>query len=238
MEKYAQAILRVQWGPGDSEDIRLRYNPKEIQLDKSVQLAEVPIPGIDAPLQQFVRGQAERLSLELFFDTSEDGTGPKAVSVTTLTDRVYELVKIHPESHAPPSCTLVWNDKFPGSDLSKRMASQRRNSFPCLVESVKQKFTHFNADGVPLRATLQVSFREHRPLHRQLKELKLSSPDRTHTHVLERGQTLAAVAGRYYRDVTQWRAIADEPANAIDDPRRIDAGAVVRVPRIDEGGAP
>ena len=32
--------------------------------------------------------------------------------------------------------------------------NQRRNGFKCIVESVKQKFTLFSPEGVPLRATL------------------------------------------------------------------------------------
>ena len=45
------------------------------------------IPGLDSPLQQFVRGQAEKLTLDLFFDTTDTGMGAGATSVTTETDR-------------------------------------------------------------------------------------------------------------------------------------------------------
>src|SRR6266542_64484 len=136
--------------------IELQYNPTELSWDKSAQIAEISIPGLDAPLQQFVRGQAEKLTLELFFDTTDHGVGKGAVSVTTLTDRIYQLVKIEPTRHAPPICTFIWNDQFPGSSISDASGNQRRNGFTCVVESVTQKFTLFSPAGVPLRATLTV----------------------------------------------------------------------------------
>ena len=47
--------------------------------------------------------------------------------------------------------------------------NQRRNAFRCIVESVKQKFTLFSPEGVPLRATLTVTLREYRQLPRTLR---------------------------------------------------------------------
>ena len=61
------------------EMIEVQYNPTELSWDKGAQIAEISIPGLDAPLQQFVRGQAEKLTLELFFDTTDHGMGKDAV---------------------------------------------------------------------------------------------------------------------------------------------------------------
>jgi LysM repeat protein len=274
MEQVAKAALLVEWfqPPPDvknPEQIDLQYNPTELSWDKSAQLAEITIPGLDAPLQQFVRGQAERLTLELFFDTTDHGMGKGALSVTTLTDRIYQLIKIEPKRHAPPICTFVWNDQFPGSSLEGNAGSaasaigdalgpvagavvsaiggavsavasavagiaaaasgnQRRNGFRCIVESVKQKFTVFSPDGIPLRATLTVALREYKTLDEQLKHLNLTSPDRTHSYVTQNGDTLARIAAQYYRGPGEWRSIAD--ANGIEDPRRLAPGAMLTIP--------
>jgi hypothetical protein len=274
MEQIAKAALLVEWfqPPPDvknPEQIDLQYNPTELSWDKSAQLAEITIPGLDAPLQQFVRGQAERLTLELFFDTTDHGMGKGALSVTTLTDRIYQLIKIEPKRHAPPICTFVWNDQFPGSSLEGNAGSaasaigdalgpvagavasaiggavsavasavagiaaaasgnQRRNGFRCIVESVKQKFTLFSPDGIPLRATLTVALREYKTLDEQLKHLNLTSPDRTHSYVTQNGDTLARIAAQYYRGPGEWRSIAD--ANGIEDPRRLAPGATLTIP--------
>src|SRR6266511_3884503 len=117
MEQLKMATLVVAWYNQKPEEIPVKYNPTELSFDKGAQIAEIAIPGLDAPLQQFVRGQAEKLTLDLFFDTTDSGMGKGAVSVTTLTDRIYQLVKIEPKRHAPPICTFVWNDQFPGSSI-------------------------------------------------------------------------------------------------------------------------
>jgi len=229
MENLAHATLKVLWKNGvEEENIPVQFNPTELSLDKSIRLAEINIPGLDSPILQFVRGQNEKINIDLFFDTTEDGIGTGTTSVTTYTDRVYELVKIEPETHAPPVCIFSWNKKFPGSDVSAHIGNQKRTNFKCIVESVKQKFTLFSPEGVPLRATLTVSLREYKKLDEQLGQLGLSSPDRTHSHIIERGDTLSSISNRYYLKVGEWRHIADE--NEIDDPRRIGTGRFLRIP--------
>ena len=193
-------------------------------------LAEVNIPGMDSPLIQFVRGQAERLTLDLFFDTTEDGMAQGATSVTTYTDKVYSLVKIESQRHAPPVCAFMWNRKFPGSELLEASGNQRRTDFQCIVESVKSKFTLFSSEGIPLRATLSVTLREYKTLDEQLHQLNLTSPDRTHSHVIRRGETLSGIAGKLYLRPAEWRAIADK--TLIEDPRRLTVGAFLQVPPI------
>jgi Contractile injection system tube protein len=243
--------LVADWGH-TQRTYAVRYNPKELSLEKNVQLGEINIPGLDAPLQQFVRGQAEKLSLELFFDTTEDGMGASATSVTAQTDKIYQMVKVESDSHAPPIVTFCWNAHFPGDTLEfgrpseqdsgaqsgsesggeSGSGNQSRNSFTGVVESIRQKFTLFSPEGVPLRATINLVLREFRPLDEQLDQLRLNSPDRTHSHALRAGESLPAVAARYYRRAGDWRHIADE--NDIDDPRRLNAGTIIVVPAIHE----
>jgi hypothetical protein len=78
----------VQVGPAEFDIYDIQYNPTELTFDKQAQLAEIGIPGLDAPIQQFVRGSAEKLTLELFCDTTDQGTGFKATSVTSETDKM------------------------------------------------------------------------------------------------------------------------------------------------------
>ena len=63
--------------------VKVQFNPTEFTLNKGTQTAEVPIPGLDSPILQFVRGQSETLTLDLFFDSTETGmAGDNVVSVT------------------------------------------------------------------------------------------------------------------------------------------------------------
>jgi Contractile injection system tube protein/LysM domain len=228
MEQLQKAQLVATYRDGFMDFFDVQFNPAEFSLDKGVQIAEIAIPGLDSPLLQFVRGQNERMTVDLFFDTTESGMGPGATSVTKMTDRVYELVKIEPAGHAPPICTFVWNDKFPGMDISDRAGNQRRTDFQCVVESIKQKFTLFSPEGVPLRATLTLTLREYKTLKQQLDQLGKSSPDRTHSHIVQRGERLADIAAQYYRRPGEWRPIAE--ANDIEDPRRINPGIFLSIP--------
>jgi hypothetical protein len=227
MEQLEKASLLVMWQSG-AELIDVQFNPTELTFQRDVQVAEIPIPGLDSPLLQFVRGQNETLTLDLFFDTTEDGMGIGATSVTTYTDRIYELTKIEPDAHAPPICVLVWNESFPGADVSAAVGNQRRTAFQCVVQSVKQRFTLFSPEGVPLRAVLTVTLREYKTLDEQHDQLNLNSPERTRVHVLVDGETLSGVAARHYNRADSWRVIAE--ANAIDDPRRVNPGRLLRLP--------
>ena len=229
----AKGSLLVEVGTNQFIDYPIQFNPKELSFEKQAQFAEIAIPGLDAPIQQFIRGQAEKLTLELFCDTTDDGMGANARSVTEETDKFYQLVKIIPTRHAPPVVTFCWNLKFPGDNLDQAFGNQRRNSFTGVAESVRQKFTLFSPTGVQLRATVTLVLREYKPIEEQLLQLNLSSPDRTHSHVLKVGETLSSIASDHYQLPGEWRRIASE--NGIEDPRRLMPGEVLRIPAIVQG---
>lgn len=228
MQPLQQAMLVVTWFSGEIEFIAVQFNPNQLAFNKGVQVAEIPIPGLDSPLIQFVRGQNETLSVDLFFDSTESGMGIGAKSVTEYSDQIYQLVKIEPDSHAPPICEFIWNNKFPGSDIAANFGNQKRNSFKCIVESVRHQYTLFSPEGIPLRATVSVNLKEYKTLDEQLAKLNLNSPDRTQVHVLQSSETLSTLAGEHYRRPGQWRMIAD--ANNIEDPRRLVPGTFLTVP--------
>jgi nucleoid-associated protein YgaU len=227
MQPLQHAFLVVNWSD-NVEFIEVQFNPTEISFSKGVQIAEIAIPGLDSPLLQFVRGHDETVSMDLFFDTTENGMGVGATSVTTLTDKIYSLVKIDPNRHAPPICTFLWNSRFPGCDISDSLGNQKRSEFRCLVESVRHKYTLFSPEGVPLRATVSVTLREYKTIDDQFAQLNLNSPDRTQVHILQQGETLSSVAGEHYDRAGEWRQIAR--ANRIEDPRRLDPGTFLTVP--------
>lgn len=206
---------------GLTEIITVQFNPGEYTLDKKAQIADIAIPGIDSPIQQFVRGQTERLTLDLFFDLTTYGMGEISRDVRRLTYPIYQLVKIQPTTHAPPRIRFTWGEGL---------------SFKAIVESVQQKFTLFNPLGVPLRATLSVAFREYKTLEEQIAELNLQSADHTKRRVVCQGDTLSRIAGEEYDDPAAWRVIAD--ANKIANPLHIAPGTVLLIPRLDGQGQP
>lgn len=221
-------------GTFDGSPIKVSFNPTEYTLNKGAQVAEVTIPGLDSPILQFVRGQTETLSLDLFFDTTESGMDDSAEPVTKLTDEFYQLVKIDGHTHAPPICFFSWGDQFPGqrpyASMGSGTGSQQRHGFKCIVESVRQRFTLFSPQGVPLRATLTVSLKEYKTLAEQIPEINKRSADHTSGHVVQSGQTLSQIAATTYNDPAQWRAIADH--NQITDPLDVPPGTVLAIPAL------
>ena len=208
---------------GLTERIEVQFNPTEYGLNKGAQIAEIAIPGIDSPLLQFVRGQNEKLSLELFFDTSRKGMGEEGIEdVRKMTRSIYQLVKMQPKTHAPPRIRFVW-----GQGLA----------FKAIVESVDQKFTLFNPLGIPLRATVSVVFREYKTLEEQLAELKPESADHSKLRVVVRGDTLSRIAAEEYRDSGAWRHIANANPSVPVNPRRLVPGTRLIIPPLDDVGA-
>jgi nucleoid-associated protein YgaU len=201
---------------GVASPITVRFNPTEFTRSKGVQLAEIGIPGLDSPILQFIRGQTEKLTLELFCDTSGENTGMGATSVTTQTEPFYQLVKIQSATHAPPRLRVTWGQAL---------------AFKAVVESVQQKFTLFSPDGIPVRATLTVTFSEYKTLEEQLAEMNKQSPDHTRQYVVREGDTLSLIAARAYDDPGAWRPIAEE--NQLDNPRRLVPGTVLTLPPLE-----
>lgn len=228
MVDLSKAKFKVFKQDGSFEQITVQYNPNSLMFEKPVHTAEIGIPGLDSPLKQFVRGGTETASVELFFDTTESGTGARAVSVTTLTDAFYGLVKIDPQTHAAPVCSFIWGEKFPGDRLPERYGNQRRTEFPCVVTSVKQDFKLFSPEGTPLRAVLTLKLEEYVPIQRQIEQLNLQSADHTRSHLLEHGESLSLVAWEYLHNARDWRHVA--AANGIDDPRRVTPGQTLTIP--------
>jgi hypothetical protein len=201
----------------------VQFNPTEYTRAKSAQIAEIGVYGIDSPILQFVRGQNEKLTMDLFFDTTTiGGLGESAVSVTTLTEPFYQLCKIQPKTHAPPRIQFTWSEAL---------------SFKAIVESVQQKFNLFNPKGLPLRATLSVTFREYKTLEEQLADLKLESADHTKRRVVERGDTLSRIAAEEYGDPRLWPRIA-EANPELASVRRLRPGQLLIIPPLETFSRP
>jgi LysM repeat protein len=199
----------VPQSPMGAAPIPVLFNPTQYGLGASNQLAEIGVPGLPAPILQFVRGASRTLSMQLFFDTYEAGS-----DVNTYTDEVFSLLRIEPSTHAPPVCQFRWGTL----------------SFQGVIESVNGQFTLFLGDGTPVRATLDVTFREAVDVQTAVAANPLQSADHVTTHTVLRGETLAAIAAQEYGDAGQWRSIAD--ANHLYNPRLIFPGQVLTIPAL------
>jgi nucleoid-associated protein YgaU len=216
MDKKLEKAKITQIVPAGSE-VDVLFNPTEYRLSKSNQFAEVAIPGLSAPMLQFGHGNAQTLTMQLFFDTydpqSNNSLAGKNEDVRSHTRKVTDLLAINGSLHAPPICQFSWG-KF---------------VFIGVLQQADVRCTLFLPDGVPVRATVDVTFKQ---FYDGKKETgMLQSANYFKQYVVRPGDTLSGIAGELYDDPTKWRPIADE--NNIDDPLVIEPGRVLIVPAIE-----
>ena len=190
-----------------NKEIEVLFNPKEYVIEKKTPWAEQNVFGMDSPPVQFTIGERKRLSMELFFDTSEEKS-----DVRSYTGKMEELMVVNAQEHRPPLLRFSWGTL----------------SFDCVLEDMVQRYTLFANDGTPLRAIVKVVFKEYATAATQLSNTRRESADHTKRLVVREGESLASLAAREYNDAGKWRVIAD--ANNIDDPENIASGTIVELP--------
>lgn len=205
-----------------SVQVKCLFNPKELSVEKSNQFAEVNIPGLSSPVLQFVRGNARSVTMDLFFDTYEKGedvrkhtdqiTGWDAGSMLSKLSPKKGLMDIDSDLHAPPVCIFIWGDFM----------------FQCIIERVSKRFTMFLPEGIPVRATLNVTLKEYREVDVQVKEITPQSADLTKKWIVTKGDSLWSIAFKEYGSSEDWRLIAN--ANNIDNPRILCPGQEIIIP--------
>ncbi len=199
------------------ETISVMFNPEEYTLSKDNNFASQSIPGLSAPLLQFVNGNMRTLEMELLFDTYlplRTGEPRPPRDVREETQKVVRLLDIDSELHAPPVLRVTW-------------ASLQ---FRCVLARASQKFLMFLDDGRPVRAKLTVTFNEFIDEEREAREVNRQTADFSKAHTVIQGETLSSIANRFYGNPQTWRPIAI--ANDIGDPRSIATGQLLLIPSL------
>jgi nucleoid-associated protein YgaU len=200
------------------EPIEVLFNPNTYSISKTILWSGKTERNVNAPELTFSGGESRSLSLDFFFDTTEETDDAKK-DVRNLTNKIVKLTRIARDikpDPRPPICTVSWGKQPPvGSDFP----------FTGVVTQLTQSFNLFLPDGRPVRANLTVKFTEFLDSKRGKLE---TDPDFT-TRLIKRGDTLSSIAGEVYRDPTMWRVIAE--ANRLDDPRRVSVGLRLQIPK-------
>jgi nucleoid-associated protein YgaU len=195
------------------ERVNVLFNPEEYTVNREVNWAQAAIPGLSAPLLQFVNGAMQTLEMELLVDSREGHRGVAGGSdVREQTAKVVELMSIDATTHAPPPVLFAWGSF----------------TFTCVLARATQRFIMFRQDGVPIRARLQVTFNEFRNVELEAKEIKRETADYSKRHTVHQGETISAIAASAYGDPALWRPIALR--NGIDDPRELPLGTRLAIP--------
>ncbi len=220
-QQLKKASITVLDGADKGKVISVLFNPAEYSFERSNSYKATPLPGLGAPLLQFVNGEADQLSMELFLDDYTDPEGPTSRErkereplMARLND-LSHLLEIDSKLHAPPPVRFNWGPM----------------EFTAVIEKLGRKVTMFHPDGTPARATLSVSFKEYRTLRQQLEDPRRESSDKTKRRVVVGRDALWLIAAREYNDPSAWVLIAEE--NDLDDPREIGPGDWLLLPPIE-----
>ncbi len=203
-----RAYIKILEGKQKGKRIDCAFNPTEYQLNSRVKYGEHRT-ALDAPIQQFTNGVSDTLTVELFFDTTDTEKNVKK----QYTDRLDSLMAVDGALHAPPTCRFVW-----GKGLD----------FKAIVVEADKRFTRFRPNGTPVRAWVDVTFKQQTDPTQQKKRIKHESTDKTKIKTVREGETLWLIAADEYGDSSHWRTIAT--ANDLDDPRDIEAGTTLSLP--------
>ncbi len=216
-----------------NEKIYVMYNPESYVQERGTKYSEAPGLASNMPSIQFVHGMSETLHMELFFDTYSAAAlvggkktdilalnatavapAPVKMDVRKFTAKIYDLMIINASTHVPPLLKIEWSSlQFEGH-----------------LVNCSQKFTMFNQLGTPVRATLDVTFKQYMKPSKIAKMKPNESPDTEKYRTVHQGDALWSFSGREYGQCEQWRVIAD--ANGIENPRLLDTGHVIKLPAL------
>lgn len=188
----------------------------------------------DNPVISRSRGDT-RLTLKLLFDVDLTGSSIQTRDVRELTQPLWELTEYvtgERKSQSLPQVRLFWGKAW---------------EIPAVVESVAERYERFSFEGIPQRSWLTIGLMRvsdetpqparpgpYSPTQMPApQDLAIEDPDwGAHEFIGGglNGEMLWQLASRYYGDAGLWRLIAI--ANQIEDPLKIAAGVVLRIPPV------
>lgn len=195
MSKLEKAYIAIK-----GKQFPVMYNPTEYS---SSMTAVYGGPDEFNSKNQFQQTQNDNFSITLFFDTYENQTDVRK-EIKPIADLILPTVKKR-KFKEPPICTFVWG-KF---------------SYRGVIINLSQKFTMFLSSGIPVRATLTLTF-ESRLSDKDTKALSNRSSSRKFWTV-KAGDRLDLVAYRTLDNSANWKAIAN--FNNINDPLLFPGGS-------------
>jgi hypothetical protein len=214
------ALEKLQITPLHKVDAKITvlFNPTSYSITSSVTWTPQGSRKLNAPPLTYGGGASRTLTLDLFYDVTEPIDGRRIDDVRRETNKIVALARKEPPPlDRPPTVAIEWGAAPPtGSDFP----------FFGVVSGLTQNFTMFKPDGRPVRANLNVTFTEF--IASEIDQRKLD-PEFT-TRIVKRGDTLSGIAAEMYGDPALWRTIA--LANRLEDPRRLEIGQSLQIPKI------
>ncbi|WP_372365483.1 peptidoglycan-binding protein LysM [Candidatus Uabimicrobium sp. HlEnr_7] len=176
---------------------------------------------------QFIETTRDNFSVDLFFDSYQaghdvredytDSTSKKIFGTKRFASLVYPSVSGQ-LTKQPPPCIFTWGNF----------------SFTGHVQEIKQNFTMFTEDGIPVRAKLSLTFK-HFPDQREIRR-SLGVEACRKARVIKEGDRLDLIAAQEMKDANLWPMIAkvNNIENPFFFPEENDIGRTIIIPDVNE----
>lgn len=203
--------------------VHCMFNPYEYSISKSNTFDEKSAVNQDTPTAELSQSGAQTLKLNLFFDTSLE-TVEANKNVTKVTNDLWRFMSVKEakvnqarssaqEKKQVPLVAFHWGVFY----------------FVAYITDMTQQFIHFLPDGMPVRAKVDVTFK-------QLIDID-DYPNQNPTSgggplkqiwQVGAGDRLDLIAARVYQDASKWRLLANY--NNLVDPRQLRPGQRLLIP--------
>ncbi len=210
----------------ESQHIEVQFNPSTLRITLANNLKADTGSG-NRNSAQFVGKCEGSLAVELLFDTTVTwGSRTQSVTVNSdvriQTNRIVEMFMglQEPDSDrpkAPRRCRFQWGSfQFTG-----------------MLSTYSETLDFFAPEGIPLRATLALTFKEDRY---RFEHGNMQSAGRDQAKISAGGDGISAVGVTLTAGLNpqEWRTIAD--ANSLENPRFTSGGGVTVPGSINNGG--
>ncbi|MDV7144032.1 hypothetical protein R3X27_15190 [Tropicimonas sp. TH_r6] len=209
-------------GPPSGPPFVAQFNPTELTDSYEVNFQNETKQGDSGePAKQYYI-KPRNFTFELMLDgsgvTSATGFPENLPSTPASVIGQIELFKLttgyNGKIHRNPYLLLVWGPFFVTS----------------VLESYSINYKIFNSIGLPVRAILSATFREHKDdVLGNLLDNR-SSPDVAHAHLTGEGDTLPNVVNEVYRDPGRYIDVAR--ANGLNTVRALETGSEIVMPPV------
>lgn len=216
-------------GPPAGPPFLAQYNPETYTDTVTYKYDEPQARGGNGGEAKFDRIEPKKYAFELILDGTGAGqmpgpmseflaTGapPLGLEVPAMIELFKATVGFSGNIHRPRFLMLVWG----------------RLVATTVLETYSVKYTLFNPAGLPIRATLSVTFREHTSKGKAGLINNLSSPDVAHGHEVREGDRLPDLAAQVYGDPAYCVELA--AANGLDSLRALEPGSAVYLPPLED----
>lgn len=190
------------------------FNPDSYTVERKICYSDKKgSNAANASEMSYNNSNSRTMSFKFLFDST--GVTGMTIPVPLQVEQFMEATaNVHGEIHRPHYLILNWGTLL----------------FKCVLTKASVNYTLFSPAGIPLRATIDATFKEHMASLRAALEARLKSPDLTREVIVKAGDTLPLLCYEVYGDASYYPDVAR--VNRIKNSRLLKEGQKILFPPI------